>query len=165
MPELPDLAVFAENLEARLQGRTVLSIECHPATRLHTSPAQLRDALCNHSIASIRRVGKEMAFVFSSQATLLVHLMLKGKFIIATDPQAVKSRVLTLGLSDRLGLCTRRKSRTSPEMASGVRCLICSMASVNTLLIAINNSSITRSDILPIMDFGEILACQRISST
>ena len=122
MPELPDLAVFAENLEARLQGRTVLSIECHPATRLHTSPAQLRDALCNHSIASIRRVGKEMAFVFSSQATLLVHLMLKGKFIIATDPQAVKSRVLTLGLEDQALVVSDPKGQVAlklnPPMSS-----------------------------------------------
>jgi formamidopyrimidine-DNA glycosylase len=101
MPELPDLAVFAENLQARLQGRTVLSIECDRATRLNTSPAELRNALRNTSIASIRRVGKEMAFIFSNRAALFVHLMLKGRFTIDADPQAVKSRVLTLEFEDQ----------------------------------------------------------------
>lgn len=100
MPELPDLAVFAQNLEARLQGRTVRSIECDPATKLNTSSAQLRDALCNRSIASIRRAGKEMAFVFSNQATLLVHLMLKGEFTITADPSTVNNRILILGLEN-----------------------------------------------------------------
>ncbi len=98
MPELPDLTVFAENLEARLRGRTVRSVECSPTAKLNISPAELRDALCNRSIESIRRAGKEVAFVFSNHATLLVHLMLKGKFIIATDPQEEKYRMLTLGL-------------------------------------------------------------------
>jgi formamidopyrimidine-DNA glycosylase len=100
MPELPDLTVFAENLNARLQGKTVRSVECHGDIRLNTSPARLRDSLCNISITSIRRDGKEIAFAFSNQATLLVHLMLKGKFFMTPDPSAVNSRVLTLGFED-----------------------------------------------------------------
>jgi formamidopyrimidine-DNA glycosylase len=100
MPELPDLVVFSENLQARLQGRTVHSVECHRALPLNTSPEQLRNSLCNTSMASVRRAGKEIAFVFSNQATLFVHLMLQGKFSITPDPGGVRSRMLTLGLGD-----------------------------------------------------------------
>lgn len=98
MPELPDLAVFSENLQACLQGRTVLSVECHRALRLNTSPEELRNSLCNTSIASVGRAGKEIAFVFSNQATLFVHLMLQGRFTIATDPHSVRFGMLTLRL-------------------------------------------------------------------
>ncbi len=100
MPELPDLAVFAENLQACLQGRKVLSVECEGAIRLNTSPERLRDSLCDTSIASVRRDGKEIALTFSNQTTLFVHLMLKGKFFITSDPSTVSSRALTLGLGD-----------------------------------------------------------------
>ena len=98
MPELPDLAVFSENLQARLQGKTVHSVECQRAIRLNTSPEQLKSALCNASIASVRRAGKEMAFGFTNQATLFVHLMLKGKFHITSVPATVESQMLTLSL-------------------------------------------------------------------
>lgn len=100
MPELPDLAVFSENLQARLQGKTVHAVECQRPIRLNTSPEQLRNALCNTSIVSVRREGKEIAFVFYNQATLFVHLMQAGKFHITSDPAAVSFRSLALGLGD-----------------------------------------------------------------
>ena len=100
MPELPDLAVFSENLKARLQGKTVYSVECHRAIRLNTSPEELQNSLCNTSMASVRRAGKEIAFEFSNSSTLFVHLMLKGEFSITPDPGAVTFRMFTLGLGD-----------------------------------------------------------------
>jgi formamidopyrimidine-DNA glycosylase len=97
MPELPDLAVFSENLQAQLQGRTVHSVECHGANLINTTLEQLRDALCSTSIVSVQRAGKEISFIFSNQATLLVHLMLKGEFVSANDPDTVRFPTLTLG--------------------------------------------------------------------
>jgi formamidopyrimidine-DNA glycosylase len=38
--------------------------------------------------------------VFSNQATLFVHLMLRGEFFITSDPGAVTFRMFTLGLED-----------------------------------------------------------------
>lgn len=100
MPELPDLTVFAENLHTRLQGRTVHSVECEGAVQLNTSPEQLHDSLRNTSITSVRRDGKEIAFAFSNQAALFVHLKLSGEFLMAPDPSGVSSRALALGLED-----------------------------------------------------------------
>lgn len=111
MPELPDLAVFSENLEARLQGKLVHSVECQRPIRSNTSPEGLRCSLSNTSIASVRRSGKEIAFVFSNQATLLVHLMLKGKFSITRDPGTVTFRMFTLGLGDESLVVSDREGR------------------------------------------------------
>jgi formamidopyrimidine-DNA glycosylase len=68
--------------------------------RLNTTSEQLRRTLCNTSIASIRRIGKEIAFVFSNEAALFVHLMLRGQFSIVTDPETVRFRMLTLGFEN-----------------------------------------------------------------
>jgi formamidopyrimidine-DNA glycosylase len=100
MPELPDLAVFSENLQAHLQGKRVHSVECQRPIRLNTSPEELQNSLCNTSIASVRRAGKEIAFVFSSQAMLFVHLMLEGKFSFTPAPGTMSFRVLALRLGD-----------------------------------------------------------------
>jgi formamidopyrimidine-DNA glycosylase len=67
---------------------------------MNTSPEQLRNSLCGTVITSVRRDGKEIAFAFSNQATLFVHLMLKGKFFMTPDPSAVSFRALTLGLGE-----------------------------------------------------------------
>jgi formamidopyrimidine-DNA glycosylase len=111
MPELPDLAVFSENLQAQLQGKTVHSVECQRPIRLNTSPEELRSSLCNTSIASVRRAGKEMAFVFSNSSTLFVHLMVEGKFHITPDPGAVTLRMFTLGLGDESLVVSDPKGR------------------------------------------------------
>jgi formamidopyrimidine-DNA glycosylase len=100
MPELPDLAVFSENLHARLQGKVVRSVECERVVRLNTSPERLRDSLSGTAITWVRRDGKEIAFVLSNQATLSVHLMLKGKFFMTPNPSTVSSRALTLRLEN-----------------------------------------------------------------
>jgi formamidopyrimidine-DNA glycosylase len=104
MPELPDLAVYAENLMARLEGKTVQSVDYHRDARLNTSHEELRNSLCNTSIASVERSGKEIAFFFSNKATLFVHLMLSGRFIITSDPDSVRFRVLTIGFEGSLSL-------------------------------------------------------------
>jgi formamidopyrimidine-DNA glycosylase len=104
MPELPDLAVYAENLMARLEGKTVQSVDYHRDARLNTSREELRNSLCNTSIASVERSGKEIAFFFSNKTTLFVHLMLSGKFIITPDPDSVRFRVLTIGFEGSLSL-------------------------------------------------------------
>ena len=104
MPELPDLAVYVENLMARLKGKTVQSVDYHRDTRLNTSHEDLRNSLCNTSIASVERSGKEIVFFFSNKATLFVHLMLFGKFTITPDPVAVRFRVLTIGFGGSLSL-------------------------------------------------------------
>jgi formamidopyrimidine-DNA glycosylase len=104
VPELPDLAVYVENLTARLKGKAVQSVGYHRDARLNTSHEEPRNSLCHTSIASVERSGKEIAFFFSNKTTLVVHLMLSGSFVITLDPDSVRFRVLTIGFEDSLSL-------------------------------------------------------------
>ncbi|WP_447979627.1 DNA-formamidopyrimidine glycosylase family protein [Candidatus Nitrospira bockiana] len=104
MPELPDLAVYAENLMARLGGKTVQSVDHHGGSRLNTSHEELRNSLCNTSLVSVERSGKEIVFAFSNKAALSVHLMVTGGFAIAADPSSARFRVLTMGFADGFSL-------------------------------------------------------------
>lgn len=104
MPELPDLIVFAENLMASLKGRKVQSVDYHKDKRLNVSLTELRRALCNTSVVSVQRSGKEIEFLFSNKTTLFVHLMLSGRFSIVNDPDSVKFKVLTMILDDGASL-------------------------------------------------------------
>ena len=66
MPELPDLAVFSENLQAQLQGRTVHSVECHGANLINITLEQLRDALCSTSIVGATSREGNCVYIFQS---------------------------------------------------------------------------------------------------
>lgn len=96
MPELPELTVFAANLQKRLAGKTVARTEYHRATRLNVTPDVLHDALAGQTLDKVERDGKEMALHFSGGKVVLVHLMLKGVFHILPDPSQAKHHVLTV---------------------------------------------------------------------
>ena len=92
MPELPDLIVFAENLMVSLKGKKVQSVDYHKGRRLNVGHTELRNALCNTSVVSVQRSGKEIEFLFSNKTTLFVHLMLFGQFSMVKDPDSVSSK-------------------------------------------------------------------------
>jgi formamidopyrimidine-DNA glycosylase len=98
---------------ARLEGKTVQSVDYHRDARLNTNHEELRNSLCNTSIASVERSGKEIAFFFPNKATLFVHLMLSGRFIITSDPDSVRFRVLTIGFEGSLSLVVSDPKRLS----------------------------------------------------
>ncbi len=100
MPELPELTVFAANLQKRLAGKIVARAEYHRAKRLNVTPDALNDALAGHAVERVERDGKEMGFHFSGGHSILIHLMLKGLFHLISDPTQVKHPVLTLHFTD-----------------------------------------------------------------
>ena len=104
MPELPDLIVFAENLMVSLKGKKVQSVDYHKDKRLNVSHTELRNALCNTSVVSVKQSGKEIEFLFSNKTTLFVHLMLSGRFSMVKDPDSVKFKVLTMIFDDGASL-------------------------------------------------------------
>jgi formamidopyrimidine-DNA glycosylase len=78
MPELPDITVYIEALERRLQGARLES------TRL-THPFLLRTfdppitALCGRRVTAFKRVGKRIAIGFEGDHWLVFHLMIAGR--------------------------------------------------------------------------------------
>jgi formamidopyrimidine-DNA glycosylase len=81
MPELPDLQAFSHNLQKRLAGKTVKTINVH-TSKLNVNAAELKKALESHVLKEVRREGKELFFEFKSGDILSLHLMLHGQLYL-----------------------------------------------------------------------------------
>jgi formamidopyrimidine-DNA glycosylase len=90
MPELPDLHVFARNLNTRLAGRTVRTVRLWRARRRNFTNKAIADALENRTLLAVHREGKEAHFTFDNGRRLSMHLMLSGRFDVVPDPAAVE---------------------------------------------------------------------------
>ena len=79
MPELPDVVVYIEALEARIPSQTLEGLRI-------ASPFVLRSvdpppsALVGKKVRSIRRLGKQIVLVFDEEHFLVIHLMIAGRF-------------------------------------------------------------------------------------
>jgi formamidopyrimidine-DNA glycosylase len=100
MPELPDLTVFAENLQRRLRGKRVRSVVCPGHKRLNVAPEALSAALTGREVEQVGRAGKEVEFIFSQGVRLLIHLMLSGRFAVLEKPQHLADRMLLIQFED-----------------------------------------------------------------
>jgi formamidopyrimidine-DNA glycosylase len=90
MPELPDLHVFARNLNARLAGRTVRTVRLWRARRRNFTNKAVADALEGRTLLAVRREGKEALFTFDNGRRLSTHLMLSGRFDLVPDPAPIE---------------------------------------------------------------------------
>jgi len=78
VPELPDVVVYIEALEARILGQTLEGVRI-------ASPFVLRSvdptpsALVGKKVRSLRRLGKQIVLVFDEEHFLVIHLMIAGR--------------------------------------------------------------------------------------
>lgn len=79
MPELPDLDVFAINLNKRLAGKKLERIDVKNNSKLNVSVSKLKKAIEGSKLKKVYREGKELHFEFSNGNILGMHLMLKGR--------------------------------------------------------------------------------------
>ena len=78
MPELPDVAVYIEALEARIVGRRLERILLKNPFLLRT--AEPSPQLCeDRSVTHLRRLGKRIAIGFDNDIWLVIHLMIAGR--------------------------------------------------------------------------------------
>lgn len=82
MPELPDLTVYAENLDKAVAGKKVDRIVFHNRGRLNVAREELTQTLELAEIVRVERTGKQISFLASNSAVLRVHLMLAGGFML-----------------------------------------------------------------------------------
>jgi len=81
MPELPDIEIFARNLNRVFAGKKLLKIRIVTGKKLPDKPSAYSKRLNGKKLKQIFRSGKEMRFEFSD--TLLgLHLMLTGDLFI-----------------------------------------------------------------------------------
>jgi len=115
MPELPDLTIFARNLNKQILNRPIVSVAIPPAAKLNVPSSFFIDGVKGASITDVRREGKELFFSLSNGNAFSAHLMLNGKLALLPPGQSDKARGLvatltfedggTFSISDWQGMC------------------------------------------------------------
>lgn len=78
MPELPDIAVYLEALEARILGQVLQKILLADMFVLRTAVPPI-DSLLGQRVTGMRRIGKRIALGFERGEWLVIHLMVAGR--------------------------------------------------------------------------------------
>jgi len=154
MPELPDIAVYIEALEQRLQGARLESTRINHPFLLRTFDPPI-SALYGRRVVDLRRVGKRIAIGFEGDHWLLVHLMIAGRLHWVSNPSPAKGRaalahfVFDTGTLTLTEAGTKRRASlyvlaTSAQLASndpgGLEVLDASLEEFRTRLVAENHT-------------------------
>ncbi len=110
MPELPDVHVFAKNLNKAFAGRKLLKIKVVNGKKLPDTADKLSKFLAGKVLKKIFRSGKEFRFEFADGTLLGLHLMLTGDLFIFEDKNDHHSTIVemyfeggqNLALTDRM---------------------------------------------------------------
>ncbi len=78
MPELPDLTVYLESLEARIANQKLLQVRLLNPFLLRTAVPPI-SALEGKRVVRLRRLGKRIVVEFEGQLFLVMHLMVAGR--------------------------------------------------------------------------------------
>lgn len=78
MPELPDITVYIEALDARVRGQTLRDVRLRSAFLLRTAAPPLAEAK-GRRVEAIRRIGKRIAIGLEGDLWLVLHLMIAGR--------------------------------------------------------------------------------------
>ena len=78
MPELPDVTVYIEALEARVAGKALTGVRVVNPFVLRTVDPPI-DRLVGERVIGVRRMGKRIVLEFSSDLFLVIHLMIAGR--------------------------------------------------------------------------------------
>lgn len=78
MPELPDLTVYLEHIDQRLEGETLSGIRLASPFLLRTVTPTV-DEVCGHRLLGSRRLGKQIVLALSNDFFLVIHLMISGR--------------------------------------------------------------------------------------
>jgi formamidopyrimidine-DNA glycosylase len=78
VPELPDIVVYLSALEKRVLGRELRGVRLNSPFLLRTAVPPLR-AVQGRPVTALRRLGKRIAFGFSDDLWLVLHLMIAGR--------------------------------------------------------------------------------------
>ena len=94
MPELPDVTVYVERLEALVVGRPLRRVRLKSAFLLRSVEPRLAEAH-GRSVREVRRLGKRIVFGLDEDLFLVLHLMVAGR---------LRWRQAGAGIPGRMGL-------------------------------------------------------------
>src|SRR5205085_2398890 len=78
MPELPDITVYVEALEARVVGQPLIQASLGTPFLLRTVDPALSD-LADRKVQRVHRIGKRISFDFEDDLHAVLHLMIAGR--------------------------------------------------------------------------------------
>lgn len=96
MPELPDLNVFAKNLDKEFAGQKVKEIDVKNKSKLKTSVSEVKKEIEGSKLKKVYREGKELHYEFSNGNILGMHLMLHGGLAILDDQNDKKNTIIEI---------------------------------------------------------------------
>ncbi len=91
MPELPDLAVYLEHLQALVVGQPLERITVHNPFVLRTVSPGLDEFRLARVIA-VRRIGKQLVLCFEHELFSVIHLMIAGRLRWRDTARPIKGR-------------------------------------------------------------------------
>ena len=94
MPELPDLEIFAANLEKKFKNKQLDKLTVIVSKKLNATEKDLQEALVGHKLQSVLREGKTLQLHFSGGAVLGLHLMLHGAIRLLEEDKEVKFKII-----------------------------------------------------------------------
>lgn len=111
MPELPDLAIVADALQAALAGRPIVAAEAPAPLAVRGTPAELA-ALVGQTLTRVRRRGKFIVLELSRDR-IAVNAMLTGRFQLASPGEKLPaSTAMILRFGARAGAAPKAAAWT-----------------------------------------------------
>lgn len=92
MPELPDLTVYLEHLQRRIQGQTLQAIRLQSPFLLRTVTPTIEE-VCQHKVVDCSRLAKQLVIVLEEDLFLVMHLMISGRLLWANAGTAIPKRI------------------------------------------------------------------------
>ncbi|MGE0788373.1 MAG: Fpg/Nei family DNA glycosylase [Sandaracinaceae bacterium] len=87
MPELPDVTVYIEALEARTVGHRLEGIRLASPFLLRTVDPSIADVV-GKRVCALSRIGKRIVLELDDDLFVVIHLMVAGRFAWADQPKA-----------------------------------------------------------------------------
>jgi formamidopyrimidine-DNA glycosylase len=78
VPELPDVTVYQERLQARLQGQVLAGVRLSSPFLLRTVEPR-PEAAVGRALRAVHRIGKRLALEFDRELCFVLHLMIAGR--------------------------------------------------------------------------------------
>jgi len=127
MPELPDIDVYVDVLNAKLGGQTLKAVRVSNPFLLRSVEPPLSTA-ANLTVDAVRRIGKRVAVGLSNDLWLVIHLMIAGRFQWHDTPPALgaKNRIAAFDFEHGSLLLTEAgsKKRASLYLVEGIAALM-----------------------------------------
>lgn len=95
MPELPEVQTVVDTLlKAVIVGRRISRVKVNwPGTISHRTTGSFCRCINGLAVTSIWRRGKYIIFDFDSSLSLLIHLRMTGRLLVATSPKPLSKHV------------------------------------------------------------------------